>query len=94
MRERLGKILAESGKTFAVDGRFKGGWITRTYGRPADGVEAVQMELACRAYMAEPEQIGSDNWPTPFDESLAAPTRATLKQVLETLLAFVSEMRR
>ena len=39
--------------SYVVNGRFKGGWITRSYGRPAAGVHAVQMELAQRAYMAE-----------------------------------------
>jgi formiminoglutamase len=92
LRERLAGALAESGETHAVDGRFKGGWITRSFGRPEDGVEAVQMELACRAYMVEPDRIGPDNWPTPLDEARAAPTRRTLKQVLQNLLAFVGDL--
>jgi N-formylglutamate deformylase len=36
-----------------LDGRFKGGYITRHYGRPADGVHAVQLEMCWRAYMDE-----------------------------------------
>jgi N-formylglutamate deformylase len=36
-----------------VDGRFKGGHITRCYGRPEDGVHAVQLEMCWRAYMSE-----------------------------------------
>lgn len=36
-----------------VNGRFKGGWTTRHYGRPQMGVHAIQMELAQRAYMYE-----------------------------------------
>jgi len=48
-----------------VDGRFKGGWITRAYGKPSEGVEALQLELACRAYMREPERPAPENWPTP-----------------------------
>jgi N-formylglutamate deformylase len=39
--------------THVVDGRFKGGHITRSYGRPADGVHAVQLEMCWRAYMDE-----------------------------------------
>ena len=75
-----------AGKASVVDGRFKGGWITRAYGRPREGVEAVQLELACRAYMHEPERPAPENWPTPIDEKRAAPTRATLKRVLEAIL--------
>ena len=51
LRETIGAVLAASGQTSVVDGRFKGGWITRAFGRPSEGVEAVQLELACRAYM-------------------------------------------
>lgn len=36
-----------------VDGRFKGGYITRHYGRPADGVHALQLEMAQSLYMQE-----------------------------------------
>ncbi len=36
-----------------VDGRFKGGFITRTFGQPAEGVHAVQMELTQANYMKE-----------------------------------------
>ena len=40
------------GKT-VLNGRFKGGWTVRHYGRPDTGVHAIQMELAQRAYMTE-----------------------------------------
>lgn len=36
-----------------TNGRFKGGWTTRHYGRPGRGEHAIQMELAQRAYMEE-----------------------------------------
>jgi N-formylglutamate deformylase len=58
LRETIGAVLAASKQTSIVDGRFKGGWITRAYGRPGEGVEALQLELACRAYMHEPERQG------------------------------------
>jgi N-formylglutamate deformylase len=90
LRERVGAVLAASGQTSVIDGRFKGGWITRAYGRPSEGVEALQLELACRAYMPEPERPAPDNWPTPIDEKRAAPTRAIIKRVLEAILSEVS----
>lgn len=36
-----------------VNGRFKGGYITRHYGRPEQGIEAVQLELVQSTYMDE-----------------------------------------
>jgi N-formylglutamate deformylase len=51
---RLQTLLeAQSRFSFAVNGRFKGGYITRHYGQPAAGVQAVQLELAQINYMDE-----------------------------------------
>jgi formiminoglutamase len=75
--------LAATGRSHVVDGRFKGGFITREYGRPAEGVHAVQMELACRLYMREPEgPVDETIWPTAFDAAYAAPAQAALRDVL------------
>lgn len=71
-----------------TDGRFKGGWITRRYGQPAQGVHAVQMELACRGYIDEPAVLTSDNWPTPYDPARAASLRTALTDVLKACVAF------
>lgn len=72
-----------------TNGRFKGGWTTRHYGRPDDGVHAIQMELACRGYMDEPEGLATSvTWPTPYDDTRAAPMRAALTQVLQACLDF------
>jgi N-formylglutamate deformylase len=62
-----------------VNGRFKGGWITRHYGEPISHVHAVQMELAQRAYMLE-----SPPWT--YDAEKAAPTRRVLRRVLEAMM--------
>ncbi len=54
LQQRLTTVLeAQSDYSFVVNGRFKGGYITRHYGRPAEGVEAVQLELAQLNYMDE-----------------------------------------
>jgi N-formylglutamate deformylase len=42
-----------SGYDSVINARFKGGYITRHYGQPADNVHAVQLEIAQRAYMDE-----------------------------------------
>jgi N-formylglutamate deformylase len=89
LRETVNALLRTSGHTSVADGRFKGGWITRAYGKPSQGVEALQLELACRAYMREPDRPSPDNWPTPIDEKRAAPTRATIKRVLQAILDWV-----
>jgi formiminoglutamase len=75
---------AASGMSHVVNGRFKGGYITRHHGRPADGVHAVQMELACRAYMREAvgDAFREAGWPSAFDPAYAAPVRAVLFDIL------------
>ena len=48
------RVLAEAeGFTHIVNGRFKGGWITRHYGQPQHGVHALQLEMAQDCYMDE-----------------------------------------
>ena len=91
LRKAVGAVLAAATESIVVDGRFKGGWITRAYGKPDEGVEALQLELACRSYMREPERPAADNWPAPIDEARAGLTRATVKRVLETILAAVGD---
>jgi N-formylglutamate deformylase len=67
--------------TQIVNGRFKGGWITRHYGRPLDGVHAVQMEIALSAYLAEEAP------PWRFDAATARPLQAALDSIIEAALA-------
>lgn len=73
-----------------TNSRFKGGWTTRHYGKPAEGVHAIQLELACRGYMDEPQDVSPENWPTPYNESRAADMRAVLKNILQACLTFAS----
>jgi len=78
-----------SGFSRVTDGRFKGGWTTRRYGRPDDGVHAIQMELACRGYMDEPAGPPSpETWPTPYDPERAEFLRSALHHVLKACLDF------
>lgn len=61
-----------------LNGRFKGGYITRHYGDPGNGVQAMQLELAQRAYMDEATRA--------YDYALADRLRETLRALL---VAFV-----
>ncbi len=80
---------AAEGCDFVVNGRFKGGWTTRHYGRPEAGEHAIQMELAQRAYMDEVA-------PWAYREDRAARLRPHLKTILHNLqsLALSGELTR
>ncbi|MCC2652658.1 MAG: N-formylglutamate deformylase [Microvirga sp.] len=89
LSESIEKICVSSGVSHVVNGRFKGGYITRSLGKPEAGVHAVQMELACRGYMREPlGPVSEGEWPTAYDQDYAAPMRAALTLILQTCLAF------
>jgi N-formylglutamate deformylase len=75
-----------------TNGRFKGGYTTRHYGRPATGVHAVQMELACRGYLREPlGAVDAACWPCAWDAVFAAPMRAVLQRILTACIGFASD---
>jgi len=70
---------AQSQYSWVSNGRFKGGYNTRHYGRPGEGVEAVQLELVQHNYMDEDA--------VRYDESRATPTRALIVQLIWAALA-------
>lgn len=82
----LSSICAAAGHSWVVNGRFKGGWTTRYYGAPDQGVHAVQMELAMRGYMDEPAAIDEHNWPGAFHAEPAV--LPTLKALIAACLSF------
>lgn len=82
-------VCDASGFSWVTNGRFKGGWITRCHGRPALGVHAIQIELACRSYLDEPiTAVDEKNWPPPYDQARAEKMRATLRTLYKTCLSF------
>ena len=92
LTQRIERLCDATGLARVTNGRFKGGYTTRHYGRPHDGVHAVQMELACRGYLREPlGAVDEGTWPCAWDEGFAAPMRAVLEQVLTTCIGFASE---
>lgn len=80
LRDALADLLqAQTQFTLAVDGRFKGGHITRHCGQPAQGVHAVQLEKCWSTYMRETP-------PYRWDASRAARLQPLLRQMLQTML--------
>lgn len=72
-----------------TNGRFRGGWTTRHYGRPERGIHALQMELACRSYMDEPEgTLSPDTWPPSAEDVRTEPLRSLLGKVLRACIAY------
>ncbi len=54
LQSRLESVLSvQRDYDHVINGRFKGGYITRHYGQPDNGVEAVQLEISQRNYMDE-----------------------------------------
>ncbi|WON78811.1 N-formylglutamate deformylase [Serratia sp. UGAL515B_01] len=72
--------------THVLNGRFKGGYITRAYGQPKEDVHAVQLELAQINYMSE-------QYPFAFDAKRAAPLQHLLQRLLESMLAWGEQRR-
>ena len=74
------------GHTWVLNGRFKGGWTTRHYGRPAEGVHAIQMELAQSTYMDEAP-------PWTYRPERADEMRLNLRDILETLALVAPDLK-
>ncbi|HSD70375.1 MAG TPA: N-formylglutamate deformylase [Woeseiaceae bacterium] len=74
-------MAATVGATYSsvLNGRFKGGYITRHYGRPERQVHAVQLELAQRCYMDEKSLR--------YDDRAAAKLGDTIRRMLQAYLA-------
>ena len=66
------------------DARFTGGYITRHYGRPGDGIHAVQLEIAQISYMEEKP-------PFRFKPDLAAQLKPVLRRMVEAALAWAAQ---
>lgn len=72
-------VRAAEGYTSVLNGRFKGGWTTRHYGRPETGVHAIQMELAQSTHLA------TETPPFDYDPGKADRLRQHLGTILERL---------
>lgn len=82
LRAALMQVLAAQERyTQVTDGRFKGGFITRHYGRPPAGVHAVQLEMCWSIYMNEQP-------PYAVDSRRAAQLEPVLRALLQAALGW------
>jgi len=76
----LGILQAAPGLSAVCNGRFKGGYITRHYGRPGEGLHALQLEMAQAAYMDESPPYA---WEPRRAEALGAVLRRLVGALLD-----------
>jgi len=85
LRDALAAVLAGAARyTSVVDGRFRGGYITRAYGRPDAGIHAAQLEMCWSCYMREQA-------PWEVDEGRAIYLRPVLRELAATMLHWGSQ---
>lgn len=77
--EKLDRIISQSSYSSTLNGRFKGGYITRHYGDPKNNIHAVQLEISQVAYMDE-EPFAR------FNEEKANKLRPVLIRLIETMI--------
>jgi N-formylglutamate deformylase len=73
------------GYSQALNGRFKGGYITRHYGRPAENVHAVQLEMCQCTYMRESP-------PYDYDQARAGQVQPVVRELMEAALQACREL--
>jgi N-formylglutamate deformylase len=74
-----GICAGAEGYSSVLNGRFKGGWTTRHYGRPGENMHAIQMELAQSPHLA------TEELPFAYDEAKAERLRVHLKTILNSV---------
>lgn len=77
--EKLDSIVKASKYSTALNGRFKGGYITRNYGDPKNNINAVQLEISQITYMDEAPAVN-------FREDKANELRPVLKALINTMM--------
>jgi len=79
----LAAAHSQQDNTVAVNGRFKGGYITRHYGAPLGGVHALQLEMCQCLYMDEAAPFG-------YRPDRAAQVQPHLRAMLDAALAWAA----
>jgi N-formylglutamate deformylase len=76
-----------AGYSSVTNGRFKGGWTTRHYGRPSEGLHAIQMELAQSTY------LDAEVAPWNYDIKKSERLRVHLKTILSKLATLAPTLK-
>jgi N-formylglutamate deformylase len=79
LRDAVAAAAAASSFSHVVDGRFKGGYITRRYGTPAHAVHAIQLEINQKAYLADGSR-------TEWDADKAGQLASVLRRACEAMV--------
>jgi N-formylglutamate deformylase len=79
LAEKVYGVAVQSEYASVLNGRFKGGFITRHYGQPDNNIHAVQLEIATRAYMRADDV-------TKIDEELSGKLRPTLRAMMQAMI--------
>lgn len=82
-----GVVARAEGFSHVVNGRFKGGWTTRHYGRASEGWHAIQMELAQSTHLAAKAA------PFAYDPARADRLRPVLAEILHALAALAPDLK-
>ncbi|WP_411704667.1 N-formylglutamate deformylase [Edaphovirga cremea] len=82
----IASCAAQNTFSYVVNGRFKGGYITREYGKPALEQHAIQLELAQKNYMQE-------EIPFDYQPDNAAQLQGILQPLIATLLEWGSQQK-
>jgi formiminoglutamase len=75
------------GYSTTSNGRFKGGWTTRHYGQPSQGIHAIQMELAQSTYLS------AEASPWHYDTVKADALRTHLTSILTSLAVLAPRLK-
>lgn len=85
LTDKVFHLCQSSSYSSTLNGRFKGGYITRTYGKPAAGCHVIQLEMTQQCYMSET---------APYDyshEKAADMQRQVLHPLMETLIDWAQQ---
>lgn len=82
LESKVMAVATSSRYSCVLNGRFKGGFITRHYGDPDNNIFAIQLEINQQAYL-------ETEWPPVMSETKAHRLRKTLRSLIQTCASVV-----